>query len=108
MPRVSKTHPRVEDPNLALKIGARLRRARLAAGLTQQELAEGRYTKAYVSALENGLSRPSMAALQFFAQRLGMAPGQLINDEPPAWSRLEADLALAAGDWDRAIDAYSG
>ncbi len=106
MPRTSKARPIVDESPLARKIGARLRRARLAAGLTQQELAEGRYTKAYVSALENGLSRPSMAALQFFAGRLGLVPGQLINDEPPTWSRLEADLALAAGQWDRALEAY--
>jgi len=74
--------------------------------LTQQQLAEGRYTKAYVSALENGLSRPSMAALNHFSQRLGIPASRLINDEPAAWARLEADLALACGRWDDAIEAY--
>ncbi len=87
-------------------MGARLRAARLAAGLTQQQLAEGRYTKAYVSALENGLSRPSMAALNHFSHRLGIPASKLINDEPAAWARLEADLALACGRWDDAIEAY--
>jgi tetratricopeptide (TPR) repeat protein len=75
--------------------------------MTQQQLAEGRYTKAYVSALENGLSRPSMAALSFFAGRLGIGSATLINDEPAAWARLEADLALASARWDDAVDAYS-
>ncbi len=107
MPRVSATRPRVDDSPLARKIGERLRKARLAAGLTQTQLAEPRYTKAYVSALENGLSRPSMAALNHFAGRLGIPASQLINDEPAAWARLEADLLLACSRWDEAIAAYS-
>jgi transcriptional regulator with XRE-family HTH domain len=106
MARVSKTKPRVDDSALARQIGERLRRVRLAAGLTQQQLAEGRYTKAYVSALENGLSHPSMAALNYFSSRLGVPASKLINDEPAAWARLEADLALASGRWDDATTAY--
>jgi transcriptional regulator with XRE-family HTH domain len=106
MPRVSATRPRVDDSPLAQKIGERLKKARLAAGLTQTQLAEPRYTKAYVSALENGLSRPSMAALNHFSGRLGIQASQLINDEPAAWARLEADLFLACGRWDEAIAAY--
>jgi transcriptional regulator with XRE-family HTH domain len=106
MARVSRTRPRVDDSPLARQIGERLRRTRLAAGLTQQQLAEGRYTKAYVSALENGLSRPSMAALNYLSGRLGIPASKLINDEPAAWARLEADLALASGRWGDAIAAY--
>jgi tetratricopeptide (TPR) repeat protein len=87
-------------------MGQRLRRARLTAGLTQQQLAEGRFTKAYVSALENGLSRPSMVALRFFSSRLGIPASHLINDQSTGWHRLEADLALAAGRWDEAVDGY--
>jgi transcriptional regulator with XRE-family HTH domain len=106
MPRVSHARPRVDDSPLAQEIGERLRKARLAAGLTQQQLADGRYTKAYISALENGLSRPSMAALNFISNRLGIPASALINDQPAAWARLEADLALACGRWDDAIAAY--
>jgi tetratricopeptide (TPR) repeat protein len=106
MARVSKTAVRVDDSPLARKIGERLKKAWLEAGLTQQQLAEGRYTKAYVSALENGLSRPSMAALNHFSDRLGIPASRLINDEPTAWARLEADLALASGRWDDAIAGY--
>ncbi|MGD0018181.1 MAG: helix-turn-helix transcriptional regulator [Candidatus Limnocylindrales bacterium] len=106
MPRVSANRPRVDDSPLAREIGERLRKARLAARLTQTQLAEPRYTKAYVSALENGLSRPSMAALNHFAGRLGIPASQLINDEPAAWARLEADLLLACGHWTEAIAAY--
>jgi tetratricopeptide (TPR) repeat protein len=106
MARVSRTRPRVEDPRLAQEIGARLKKARLKAGLTQQQLAEGRYTKAYVSALENGLSRPSMVALDFFSNRLGLPTSTLLSDAPAGWGRLEADVALASGRWDDAITAY--
>jgi transcriptional regulator with XRE-family HTH domain len=87
-------------------MGERLKKARLSAGLTQQQLAEGRYTKAYISALENGLSRPSMAALNYLSGRLGITASKLLNDEPAAWARLEADLALACGRWDQAVSAY--
>ncbi len=103
----------VDQSDLARQIGCRLREARLAAGLTQQKLAGERYTKAYVSALENGLSKPSMAALTFFAERLHIPAAQLIGDGSAAdwdatWTRLEADLLLAAGHWLQAVDAYRG
>ena len=96
-----------EDRPLAQRVGARLRKARLEAGMTQAQLAAGRYTKAYVSALENGLSKPSMAALNFFAERLQLPMERFISDGEPAWTRLEADLRLASGDWAGAIDAYT-
>ncbi len=96
------------DVGLAREIGARLKAQRLRAGLTQSKLAEGRYTKAYVSALENGLAKPSMAALSFFAGRLGVTTASLVGGNQPQWTRLEADLWLASGDWLRAIDAYEG
>jgi tetratricopeptide (TPR) repeat protein len=75
--------------------------------MTQQRLAGDRYTKAYVSALENGLVRPSMAALDFFANQLGLPASRLISDETPAWHRVEADIHLAAGRWAQAVDAYT-
>src|SRR3989337_1593410 len=95
-----------DDTQLAHRIGHRLRQARVAAGLTQQQLAAGRYTKAYVSALETGHSKPSMAALNFFADRLGMAASRFLDDEPAVWRRLEVDLELAAGRWQVAADGY--
>lgn len=102
-----RTSATLADGALAKRIGARLKEARLRAGLTQQQLAADRYTKAYVSALENGLVRPSMAALSFFSERLQVPASRLIGDEVPVWSRLEADLHLAAGRWIEAYDAYT-
>lgn len=98
----------IDQTTLAQQIGGRLREARLAAGLTQQKLAEGRYTKAYVSALEHGLAKPSMAALTFFAERLGVPAARFIGGGAVSWTRLEADLALAAGSWVKAVDTYRG
>ena len=105
-PTKRRSHAEADRP-LARQVGARLRRARTQAGLTQAQLAEGRYTKAYVSALENGLVKPSMAAMHFFADRLQMPIERLLSDREHAWTRLEADLRLAAGDWQQAIDAFS-
>src|SRR3954465_10200689 len=80
--------------DLARSIGARIRIARLAAHLTQQELAGDRYTKAYVSALELGHAKPSMAALDYLAPRLGTTPDRLLADDAGRWTRLDADLHL--------------
>jgi hypothetical protein len=64
------------------------------------------YTKAYVSALENGLAKPSMAALSYLTERLGTTPAALLANRSQAWHRLEADIHLAAGDWAPALDGY--
>jgi transcriptional regulator with XRE-family HTH domain len=96
----------VDDSALAARIGERIRIARRQAGLTQQQLAEGRYTKAYISALEKGHAKPSMAALNFISQRLGMPPSRFLADSSVAWDRMSADLALASADWLSAADAY--
>ena len=95
-----------EDLDLARQIGGRLKAARLRAGLTQKQLAEPRYTKAYISALENGLIKPSMAALRFLARRLGSEPSAFLADEDSAWQRVDAELRLASGDWQTAADRF--
>src|SRR3990172_6058653 len=98
----------VDNSELARAIGSRIRQARKAARLTQQALAGDRYTKAYISALESGISKPSMAALDYLAPRLGTTSAELLTDPSAAWSRLEADLLLASGRWSEALDAYRG
>ena len=100
------SHAEADRP-LAQRIGARLRRARTQAALTQAQLAEGRYTKAYVSALEHGLVKPSMAALNFFADRLQIPIERLLSDGEARWTRLAADIHLAAGDSQTAVDAFT-
>lgn len=96
----------VDDRPLAAAIGRRIRAARLRAGLTQQALADGRYTKAYVSALENGLVKPSMAALNFLSGRLGLPASDFLTDQDIAFRRIDADYRLASGDWQSALDRF--
>jgi tetratricopeptide (TPR) repeat protein len=98
----------VDDSALAERIGGRIRAARLKAGLTQQQLAEGRYTKAYISALEKGHAKPSMAALNFLSERLRLSPSHFLGGEDARWTRLEVDLLLASGRWLEAADGYEG
>lgn len=107
MPRTRAAARATEkDRELARRIGARIREARHRAGLTQQQLAGERYTKAYVSALETGIARPSMVALSYLSERLGVPASHFIDAAHPAWTRLEVDMRLAAGDWQAAADGY--
>ena len=107
MPR-TKTSARAteSDRELAHRIGQRIREARHRAGLTQQQVAGDRYTKAYVSALETGIARPSMVALNHIAERLNLPASHFIDEAHPAWTRLEVDMQLAAGEWQAAADGY--
>lgn len=47
-----------------------------------------------------------MAALAFLSERLGVPVREFLGDETPAWTRLEGDLRLAAGDLSEALDIY--
>ena len=91
---------------LARRVGERIRVARRRAGLTQSQLAGERYTKAYISALETGITRPSMVALNFIASQLGLPASHFLGEAHPTWSRLEVDMRLAAGDWAGAAEGY--
>src|SRR6478752_938687 len=59
-------------PELAAIIGQRLRDVRRARGLSQQALADGLFSKGYVSSIEHGKIFPSVRALQSLAARLGV------------------------------------
>ena len=107
MPRTRTSARATEkDRELARRIGQRIREARHRAGLTQQQLAGDRYTKAYVSALETGIARPSMVALSYLSERLSLPASHFIDETHPAWTRLEVDMQLAAGEWQAAADGY--
>jgi transcriptional regulator with XRE-family HTH domain len=96
----------VDNSHVARRVGERIRQARLRAGLTQAALSKGRYTAAYISALERGLAKPSMAALTFLSERLGVSIPDLVAEERPLAGRLEADLLLASGQPQEALDRY--
>jgi transcriptional regulator with XRE-family HTH domain len=74
-------------------LGRRLRDLRLAAGLTQAELAGDKFSHAYVSVLEAGRREPSRAALEYFAARLGVPVEKLSESRGAAWAlQLAQDL----------------
>jgi transcriptional regulator with XRE-family HTH domain len=91
---------------LKSRLGERLRAARKRAGMLQRELAGDQYTTAYVSAIEKGIAQPTIAAVTYFAERLGIDASDLVGSGARSWSRLEADLHLAAGRWPEALDAF--
>src|SRR5438093_13692088 len=63
--------PAVRSPMVA-DVGARIRSLRTAKGMTQAQVAEPNYTKAYISMLESGRTRASMKALEHIAGVLGV------------------------------------
>ena len=68
-------------------VGARIRSLRTAKGLTQAQVAEPQYTKAYISMLESGRTRASMKALEHIAGVLGVKPADLLGGDPAAPQR---------------------
>ena len=77
-------------------VGERVRAARLERGLTQAELGGSRFSKEYVSQVELGKTRPSAAALAWFAERLAVDHVVLEGDGGPAAAAAqEAAIARA-------------
>ncbi|MEO6456979.1 MAG: helix-turn-helix transcriptional regulator [Chloroflexia bacterium] len=62
-------------------LGQRIRQLRTRRGLTQQDLAGTDYSKSYISAIEQGKSRPSLEALQRMAARLDVPAGTLLDPD---------------------------
>ena len=93
-------------------MGDRLRRMRVAAGLTQSQLAGGRCSKEYVSQIERGKTRPTAETVEWLAARLGVDAGLLVSGVSSAErSMVEAGLAraeaLAEGNrYDEAVSAF--
>jgi tetratricopeptide (TPR) repeat protein len=77
-----------------LRLGERLRRLRVAAGMTQTQLAGARFSKEYVSQIERGKTRPTDETIRWLAERLDVDPGYLANGVS-ADERGRVDAALA-------------
>src|ERR1700738_3654594 len=80
-------------------VGDRLREARLARGLTQEELARGLATKGFISQVERNRATPSLAKLRLMAERLGLPLGHFTGDHTPlelTYLRKGAELAVKA------------
>jgi tetratricopeptide (TPR) repeat protein len=78
--------------------GERVRALRRSAGLTQSELASGRFSKEYLSQIERGKTVPSSATVEWLAQLLGTDAAFLesgVSDEDG--DRVQSALVAAAG-----------
>jgi tetratricopeptide (TPR) repeat protein len=105
------TQPAARRPS-GSQLGDRLRSLRLAAGLTQTELAGERCSKEYVSQIERGKTRPTADTIAWLAERLGVDPGFLASGvSTDERGRLEALVARAealtqAHRYDEAVEAF--
>ena len=96
MSRSARRTTAARAPDAGFGLGERLRQLRVAAGLTQGELAGERFSKEYVSQIERGKTRPTRTTLEWLAVRLGVDLGYLANGiTDDQRSRVEAALARA-------------
>src|SRR5438132_12178096 len=73
MPHVSlNAHTRTTAGPAGARLGERLRQLRVAAGLTQSDLAGERFSKEYVSQIERGKTRPTRETIELLAGKLGV------------------------------------
>ncbi len=94
------------------RLGERVRSLRIAAGLTQTDLAGGRFSKEYISQIERGKTRPTDDTVAWLAERLRVDSAFLtagVSTEERA--KLEAHLAraealLEAHSYADAIEAF--
>ena len=86
-----------------MELGARLKLARLAAGLSQRQLCGDAITRNMLSQIENGTARPSMDTLQYLAGILGKPVGYFLEDEavtsPNQQLMEQVRLAYDAENW---------
>ena len=107
MTTTSHYHSHVDD---AASAGQRIKEARIAAGLSQRQLAFPGCSAAYISRLEAGQRVASLQLLRKIAAKLGvdeefLATG-IARERPRAAELVEADVALRLDDLDTARDLY--
>jgi transcriptional regulator with XRE-family HTH domain/Tfp pilus assembly protein PilF len=108
-PPQTRPHPR-SSPGM----GVRLRQLRVAAGLTQTELAGDRFSKEYVSQIERGKTRPTPETLDWIAERLGvdvsyLQTGQTWNQYVEVEAAVtRAEAAVEGQNYAEALSALEG
>jgi len=105
---------RVSAAQAGLRLGERLRQLRVAASMTQTDLAGDRFSKEYVSQIERGKTRPTRETIDWLAQRLGVDASFLANGVS-ADERGRVDAALARAEAllearrnDEALEEFEG
>jgi transcriptional regulator with XRE-family HTH domain/Tfp pilus assembly protein PilF len=95
-------------------LGARLRQLRVAAALTQSELAGDRFSKEYLSQIERGKTRPTAETLAWIAERLGvdasyLQSGQKWNEYAEVEAAVtRAEAAVEGQQYDEALATLEG
>ncbi|HEV8687395.1 MAG TPA: tetratricopeptide repeat protein [Gaiellaceae bacterium] len=110
MNRPTSTQPQRLLKPASLGLGERLRQLRVAAGLTQGDVAGDRFSKEYVSQIERGKTRPTAETVQWLAERLGVDASFLANGvSTDERGRVEGGLARAEAlaQSDRCADAIA-
>src|SRR5919204_1484238 len=98
----TRQQQRVSAAEAGLRLGERVRQLRVAAGITQTELAGDRFSKEYVSQIERGKTGPTQETIEWLATRLGvdatfLASGVSADER----ARTEAILARAEASTER-------
>ena len=111
-PRAARVSTTAASPR-APRLGERLRQLRVAAGLTQTDLAGDRFSKEYISQIERGKTRPTTETIDWLSLRLGvdagfLASGVSADERSKAEAILtRADALLEDHDFDDAIVEYT-
>src|SRR5437773_7183228 len=88
---------RASAAQAGLRLGERLRQLRVAAAMTQTDLAGDRFSKEYVSQIERGKTRPTRETIEWLAVKLGVDPG-FLERGVSADERRRVDTLLARAD----------
>src|SRR5207302_7393818 len=72
-------------------LGQRIRQLRTRRGMTQQDLAGEDYSKSYISAIEQGKTRPSLNALQRMSARLDVPASTLLDPDAHGFAPFDAE-----------------
>lgn len=64
-----------------MTLGEKIRQARLEAGLSQRQLCGEEVTRNMLSQIENGVARPSMTTLAYFAAQLGKTVSYFLEED---------------------------
>jgi tetratricopeptide (TPR) repeat protein len=95
-------------------VGERVRQLRIARGLTQTDVAKGRFTKEYMSQIERGRVRPTADTLEWLADRLGVGRAYIETGvsseeyERAASLVLRAEAAIVSSHYDEALSCLDG
>ncbi len=98
-----------------MKLGEKIRQARIEAGLSQRQLCGEEITRNMLSLIENGSAKPSMKTLTYLAGRLGKPISYLLEEtavlSPNQTLMKQARLCFDSGDFSgavKALEAYAG